>query len=79
MDHRDRVEPPAGDATQSPAHHPAGEPSRQQLIADLRELVRALDQRVPHIERVGELTIARDAAALRDRALERIAHLEQSS
>jgi hypothetical protein len=42
----------------------------------LRELIEALDRRVPHIERTGEIQIARDAASLRDKALKRIALLE---
>jgi hypothetical protein len=53
------------------------ETPRKKLIADLRELVRALDQRVPHMERAGEAKIAREAAALRDKALKRIAQLEK--
>ena len=42
----------------------------------LRELIDALDRRVPHIERTGEIQIARDAAVLREKALKRIAALE---
>ena len=42
----------------------------------LRELIEALDRRVPHMERTGELQIARDAAVLRAQALKRIAALE---
>jgi hypothetical protein len=40
-------------------------------------LIAALDRRVPHIERSGEAAIARDAAALREKALKRIAELEE--
>jgi hypothetical protein len=36
----------------------------------------ALDARVPHIERAGEAAITRDAVALREKALQRIAELE---
>jgi len=50
--------------------------SRFQLIGNLRELIEALDRRVPRIERAGEAAIARDAAALRTEALKRIAQLE---
>jgi hypothetical protein len=50
----------------------------QQVIADLRELITALDKRVPRLERAGEAGIARDAAALKDEALARIATLERS-
>jgi hypothetical protein len=52
------------------------ESSRQRQIRHLRELVAALDRRVPHIERAGEAAIARDAAILREKALKRIATLE---
>jgi len=45
-------------------------------IQILRELIEALDRRVPHMERTGELQIARDAASLREKALKRIAALE---
>ena len=47
------------------------------LIDDLRELVAALDRRVPRLEREGELAIARDAARLKSEALRRIADLER--
>jgi hypothetical protein len=46
------------------------------LVYELVELVAALDRRVPHVEREGETSIARDAAALKARALKRIAELE---
>ena len=49
---------------------------RKRQIRHLRELISALDRRVSQIERVGEVKIARDAAALRDKALKRIAALE---
>ena len=49
--------------------------NRKRQIRHLRELIGALDRRVPHIERAGEVKIARDAAALRDKALKRIAAL----
>jgi hypothetical protein len=57
----------------------AREADRAHALRHLRELIAALDRRVPHIERSGELPIARDAAALRARALERIAELEATS
>ena len=53
-------------------------PASQRLIAQLRELVTALDRRVPHLKGTVEDDIARDAAALRDKARERIAELERS-
>jgi hypothetical protein len=49
------------------------------LIHDLRELIAALDHRVPHLERDGEREIVRDAQALRRAALERITELEPAS
>jgi hypothetical protein len=52
---------------------------RMALIRELRQLVEALDRRVPHIERAGEITIARESAELRARAVQRIAELEQDS
>jgi hypothetical protein len=48
------------------------------LIADLRELVDALDRRMPQVERKGEHAIARDGQRLRREALGRIATLEGS-
>ena len=45
----------------------------------LRELIAALDRRVPHVERVGEVEIARAAAALRKKAVQRLASLEAKS
>ena len=42
----------------------------------LRELIAALDRRVPHVERVGEVEIARAAAALRAKAVQRLAEHE---
>ena len=50
--------------------------SRARLIRNLRELIAALDRRVPHVERAGEALIAQDAAALKAKALKRIAELE---
>jgi hypothetical protein len=50
--------------------------NRTQVIHELRELIDALDRRVPHVERAGEASIARDAAALKAAALKRIAELE---
>jgi hypothetical protein len=53
-----------------------GEPPRTRTVRELRELVAALDRRVPHVERVGEVSIARAAASLRAAALARIEELE---
>ena len=50
--------------------------NRAAALRHLLELIVALDRRVPHVERVGEAAIARDAAALKARALKRIEELE---
>ena len=50
--------------------------TRMEMMEHLRELVRAIDARTWHFEHNGEADIARDAAALRQKALERIAELE---
>jgi hypothetical protein len=52
--------------------------SDQTLIHDLRELIAALDRRVPVLEREGEHGIAHDAQALRRAALKRTTELDQS-
>ena len=46
-----------------------------ELTRELEELIAALDRRVPCVERAGEPTIARDAAALRAKAVKRLAEL----
>jgi hypothetical protein len=46
------------------------------VLEDLRELVAALDRRVPHLDRKGEHDIARDAAKLRAEAMNRIREIE---
>lgn len=51
----------------------------RQLLHELQELVAALDSRAPQVLRVGEAAIARDADALRARALERIEELEREA
>jgi len=45
------------------------------LTRELEELIAALDRRVPRVEQAGEATIARDAAALRAKAVDRLAEL----
>ena len=50
-------------------------PDRDHVVAALRELVEALDRRVPHVERLGEVGIAREAAALRREAAKRVKEL----
>ena len=49
---------------------------RTRKLRHLHELIAALDRRVPHVERIGEIEIAREGRALRDKALQRIAELE---
>jgi hypothetical protein len=44
-------------------------------VRELLELIAALDRRVPQVQRAGEASIARDAAALKTRALKRIEEL----
>ena len=59
------------------AHTPkAG--SRARIVRELEELIAALDRRVPHVERVGEVAIAAAAAALRTEAVKRIGELERA-
>lgn len=52
---------------------------RAETLRELRELIAALDRRVPHVERVGEVSIARAAAALKAEATKRIAQLEREA
>lgn len=52
------------------------EVDRTRAVRHLRELIAAIDRRVPHSERRGETAIARDAAVLRREASDRIARLE---
>ncbi len=51
--------------------------TRTATIRHLQELIAALDRRVPRVERAGEAGIAREAAALKTRALKRIKELER--
>jgi hypothetical protein len=51
--------------------------TRSTVIRELLELIDALDRRVPQMQRAGEAAIARDAAALKARALLRIEELER--
>ena len=54
---------------------PPNDKTKQQ-IRHLRELIAALDKRQRRIERVGETDIVRDAAALKQKALQRLAELQ---
>lgn len=55
---------------------PAQASARERTLAHLRELIEALDRRVPQIESAGELQIAHEAADVRDKALQRIQEIE---
>lgn len=48
------------------------------VVRELRELIAALDRRVPQVQRAGEITIASEAAALRALAVKRLAELERA-
>jgi hypothetical protein len=48
------------------------------LLRALRELIAALDRRVPQPDRASELSIARDSAALKAGATKRIEELERA-
>ena len=50
-----------------------------ELVQELRELIAALDRRVPRVERAGESAIARDAAKLRATAVNRLRELTAQS
>ena len=62
-------------------------PERREVMAlsggdvtrELEELIAALDRRVPRVEQAGEAAIARDAAALREKAINRLAQLATNS
>lgn len=49
--------------------------AQRDLIRELRELIAALDRRVPRVEQAREATIAREAAALRAKAMARLEEL----
>jgi hypothetical protein len=49
--------------------------SARDLTRELEELIVALDRRVPHVAHAGEAHIARDAAALRAKAFDRLSEL----
>lgn len=50
--------------------------SAREMLADLYQLIEALDRRVPRLERAGEARIARDAADLRERAMSLILRIK---
>ena len=65
--------------TQLSPKHTMTPGSDQTLVHELRELIAALDRRVPRIEREGERAIARDAQGLRRAALMRLCELDPLS
>ena len=48
----------------------------KEMFDDLQRLIEAIDRRVPHLERLEEAAIARDAADFRDRAVTLMRALE---
>jgi hypothetical protein len=56
-----------------------GPSDQDHLIAALKELIDALDRRIPHVERLGEIQIAHEATALRNKALARIEELKHAA
>lgn len=63
--------------SQAGDHTTVGDSGSARIVRTLHELIDALDRRVPHMERVGEVAIARMAATLRAEALKRITTLER--
>ena len=53
--------------------------TRRNAVRELQELIAALDRRVPQVQRAGEVSIAREAAALKARALKRMEELEREA
>ena len=51
-------------------------PGDIEICRELRELIVALDRRVPRVEQAGEASIAHDAALLRAKAVQRLVELE---
>ena len=52
---------------------------KREMLAQLYELIEALDRRVPRLERLGEVQIAHDAAELRERALSLVRRIESDA
>ena len=52
---------------------------RDATVAELREVIAALDRRLPQADRPGEQAIARDASSLKCRALRSIAALQDAA
>ena len=68
---------PASEASERPSpDRPSTDQERTDLCKRLRDLIVALDRRIPYFDRDGELEIVRDAAVLKRQAQDRIAELE---
>jgi hypothetical protein len=65
--------------SQNTAEYTLDSVTRQRIVCELHELIAALDRRVPRVERVGEVAIAKAAAVLRDEALKRIDEIEREA
>ena len=63
---------------QTTAEYKLDSVARLRIVRDLHELIAALDRRVPQVERVGEVAIAKVASVLRDEALKRIDEIERT-
>ena len=75
--HRAHASTPASEAPQvPPPDRPSTDEERTDLRRRLRDLISALDRRVPHFDRDGEHRIVRDAKVLKQQAQDRIAALE---
>jgi hypothetical protein len=72
---RRRLEPRAQPACSRWSKQMAMTMTPHELACELRELIDALDRRVPRVERAGEASIARDAAELRAKAVRRLREL----
>ena len=57
------------------ARNPSVAMNTGELARELEELIAALDRRVPRVEQAGEVSIAREAAALRAKAVKRLGEL----
>jgi hypothetical protein len=79
LESRSTDEPRANTGTTMTDARQRGQAARAQTVRDLRELIAALDGRMPQVQRAGEVAIARAAAALRAEALTRVEALERES
>jgi hypothetical protein len=61
------------------AGHTLDSATRLRIVRELHELIAALDRRVPQVQRVGEVAIAKAASVLRAEALKRIDEIERET